>query len=318
MTEPRAAVDSGTNSTRLLVVDAAGREVARRTTITRLGAGVDATGHLAPEALARTMAVIRDYRDLWRDAGVDDTHVRIVATSAVRDASNREDWFAAVRAETRVDAEVVTGDQEARLSFAGVAGQVEAEGPLLVVDVGGGSTELVLGSMDGAVTATHSMQVGSVRVTERHLVDDPPTDHQVEQARRMVEEALDGSVDDLGPPGVAAAASVVGVAGTAATLAALHAGVPSAEAPDLHGHAVPAEDLERWSRRLLAMSTSERAALPAVPDGRADVLAAGVLVLEHVVRRAGARELVVSLADNLDGLVTTMATEPDGADPDAM
>lgn len=318
MTEPRAAVDSGTNSTRLLVVDGAGREVTRRTTITRLGAGVDATGHLDPEALARTMAVIRDYRNLWRDAGVDDAHVRIVATSAVRDASNREDWFAAVRAETRVDAEVVTGDQEARLAFAGAAGQVEVEGPLLVVDVGGGSTELVLGSVDGSVTATHSMQVGSVRVTERHLADDPPTDHQVEPARRMIEEALDGSVEDLGPPGVAAAASVVGVAGTAATLAALHAGAPSAEAPDLHGHAVPAADLARWSRRLLSMSTAERAALPGVPEGRADVLAAGVLVLEHVVRRAGARELVVSLADNLDGLVTTMATEPGGADPDAM
>lgn len=308
MTEPRAAVDSGTNSTRLLVVDAAGRELARRSRITRLGAGVDATGRLDPEALARTMAVIREYRDLWRDAGVDDAHVRIVATSAVRDASNREDWFAAIRAETGVEAELVTGEEEARLSFAGVAGQVEVEEPLLVVDVGGGSTELVLGSAEG-VAAAHSMQVGSVRVAERHLVDDPPEGHQVEQARGMVDVALDESAEDLGRPGVAGAASVVGVAGTASTLAALHAGAPSAEDPDLHGHVVPAEDLARWSRRLLALSTAQRAALPGVPEGRADVIAAGVLVLERVVRRAGARELVVSLADNLDGLVATMATD---------
>lgn len=307
MSAPRAAVDSGTNSTRLLVVDADGTEVTRRTRITRLGAGVDATGRLDEAAVARTVATIRDYRQAWRAAGVDPAHVRIVATSAVRDATNRDAYFHAVREATGVGAEVVSGDEEARLSFAGAAGQVDVDGPLLVVDIGGGSTELVTGSTDGRVTAAHSMQVGSVRLTERHLLHDPPTDDEVAAARRTVEAALDTSVDDLGGRGVADAVSVVGVAGTAATLGAVHAGVADPDAPALHGSWVPAADLAAWSRRLLGMSTAERAALPGVPEGRADVIAAGALVLDHVVARAGAAGLTVSLADNLDGLVASMA-----------
>lgn len=307
MSAPRAAVDSGSNSTRLLVVDADGNEVTRRTRITRLGAGVDATGRLDEAAVARTVGAIRDYRQAWEAAGVDPAHVRIVATSAVRDAANRDAYFHAVQEATGVDAEVVSGDEEARLSFAGAAGQVDVDGPLLVVDIGGGSTELVTGSTDGRVTAAHSMQVGSVRLTERHLLHDPPTDDEVAAARRTVEAALDTSVDDLGGRGVADAASVVGVAGTAATLAAVHAGVADPDDPDLHGYWVPAADLSAWSRRLLDMSTAERAALPGVPEGRADVIAAGVLVLDHVVARGAAAGLTVSLADNLDGLVASMA-----------
>lgn len=306
MNVPRAAVDSGTNSTRLLVVDAAGREVTRRTTITRLGAGVDATGQLDAGALARTLEAIRGYREVWETAGVEPAHVRIVATSAVRDAANRDDYLAAVRAATGVDPEVASGDEEARLSFVGASGRVEVAGPLLVIDVGGGSTELVVGSADGRVDAAHSMQVGSVRLTERHLRHDPPTASEVADARRTVEAALDGAADDLGPRGVGAAATVVGVAGTAATLGALSAGADGPDAPAVHGQRIPVGDLDDWSRRLLSMPTAERAALDAVPEGRADVIAAGVLVLAHAVARAGVTELVVSLADNLDGLVASM------------
>ena len=307
MSVPRAAVDSGTNSTRLLVVDAAGNEVARRTTITRLGAGVDATGRLDPEALGRTVEVIRGYREAWEAAGVEPAHVRIVATSAVRDAANPDDYLSAVRAATGVDAEVASGEEEARLSFAGAAGGVDVGGPLLVVDVGGGSTELVMGATDGRVDAAHSMQVGSVRLTERHLDHDPPTGAEIADARRTVEASLDGADADLGPRGVAAAATVVGVAGTAATLGALYAGADAPDDPVVHDQRIPVEDLDDWGRRLLSMPTDERAALDAVSEGRADVIAAGALVLAHVVARAGVSELVVSLADNLDGLVASMA-----------
>lgn len=308
MSRPRAAVDSGTNSTRLLVVDAAGRQLVRASQVTRLGRGVDATGHLDAASLERTLAVIGRYRDTWVDAGVDPADVRVVATSAVRDARDRDRYFDAVRDLTGVEAQVLTGDQEARLSFAGAVGQVDVAHPTLVVDIGGGSTELVLGSVDGVVGA-HSMQVGAVRVTERHLAGDPPTPAQVVAARSMVDRALDGAVDDLARQGaeLSRVRALVGVAGTVTTLAALHGGRRSPDEPDLHGHRIPAREVTDWARRLLAMTTADRAALDAVPEGRADVVAAGTLVLDHVVHRTGASEVVVSVADILDGLVADLA-----------
>jgi len=187
VSRPRAAVDSGTNSTRLLVVDADGHEVTRQTQITRLGAGVDASGELSSAALERTLAVLGDYRDRWVEAGVDVADVRIAATSAVRDAANQDRYFDAVQDLTGVRAEVLSGDEEARLSFAGAVGAVDVgDGPVLVVDIGGGSTELIVGDRAGAVTGAHSMQVGSVRVTERHLAGDPPTADEVAAADLVV------------------------------------------------------------------------------------------------------------------------------------
>lgn len=305
---PRAAVDSGTNSTRLLVVDDAGRDVVRRTEITRLGRGVDATGHLDSGALARTLAVIEDYAHVWRAAGVDDDHVRIAATSAVRDADNRDDYFDAILQITGVKAEVLSGDEEARLSFAGAAGAVDVAAPVVVVDIGGGSTELIVGGVDGEVLAAHSMQVGAVRVTERHLLDDPPTGTQVAAARAMVAEALDEAEASLGAAGgpLAGAASLVGVAGTVTTLAAMHAGLPSPDDARVHGSAIPAATVADWTARLLAMTTAQRRDLPACPPGRADVIMAGALVLDAVMGRVGPPGVVVSTADILDGLVASI------------
>lgn len=305
MSRPRAAVDCGTNSTRLLVVDADGRDVIRRTEITRLGAGVDATGHLDDQALARTLAVVEEYRDAWRAAGVDDRDVRIAATAAVRDAANRDHYFTAVRDLTGVDARVLSGDEEARLSFLGAVGAVSVPAPVLVVDIGGGSTELVIGDAD--VRAAHSMQVGAVRVTERHLRTDPPTDDQVMAAMAMVDDALDAAAaallaqDASAVPGEVA--TVVGVAGTITTLAALHVDADSPDDPDLHGVVIPAPDLAMWSERLLAMTTAERRAIRAMPAGRADVIAGGAVVAARVMARTGAQQLIVSVADILDGLV---------------
>lgn len=309
MTRPRAAVDSGTNSTRLLVVDAAGREVVRRSTITRLGRGVDATGALEPAALQATLDVIGGYRDEWSAAGVARHDVRIVATSAVRDATNRDDYFTAVRALTGVPAQVLTGDQEARLSFAGAAGAVEVGAPVLVVDVGGGSTELIVGDAVGRVIAAHSMQVGAVRVTERHLAGDPPTFTEVAAARHMVAEALDVAAGALAIAGGALSLvrGAVGVAGTMATLGALHVGLDSPDDPRVHGARIGAADVTAWTERLLSMPAARRAAFTAVPEGRADVIAAGALVLESVIARVDTDEVVVSIADILDGLVATIA-----------
>lgn len=312
MSRPRAAVDSGTNSTRLLVVDAEGRDVVRVARITRLGRAVDATGRLDPEALERTLAVLAEYRDAWVRAGVVPGDVVIAATSAVRDATNRERWFAGVRDLTGVDPVVLSGDEEARLSYTGAVGQVDVPAPTMVVDVGGGSTELIVGSGD-EVAAAHSLQVGAVRVTERHLPSDPPTAEEVHAARRMVDEAVGVAVERLHAAGAALAGvrSLVGVAGTVATLAALHAGARSADDPGLHGHRIPAAHVADLAGRLAAMTTAQRAALPGVPEGRADVLAAGALVLDAVVARVGVPEVVVSLADVLDGLVVTLA-DPSG------
>ena len=309
MTRPRAAVDSGTNSTRLLVVDARGNEVVRRSTVTRLGQGVDATGRLAPEALQRTLDVIAEYRDAWRAAGVEPGDVRIAATSAVRDAANRDAYVDRVVELTGVRPEVVPGEDEARLSYLGATSQLDVAPPTLVCDVGGGSTELVVGDATGVVAA-HSMQVGSVRVTERCLHDDPPTAPQVDDARAMVDHALDTAVEALGRAGarLASVRTVVAVAGTATTLAALHAGDgTTGDDPSVHGHEVPAGELSAWAERLLAMPVAERADLPAVVPGREDVVAAGLLVLDRVVARAGASSVVVSTADDLDGLVLELA-----------
>ena len=309
MTRPRAAVDSGTNSTRLLVVDAQGNEIVRRSTVTRLGQGVDATGRLAPEALQRTLDVIAEYRDAWVAAGVEPPDVRIAATSAVRDAANRDAYVDRVLELTGVTPEVVPGEDEARLSYLGATSQLDVAPPTLVCDVGGGSTELVVGDATGVVAA-HSMQVGSVRVTERCLHDDPPTASQVDDARAMVDRALGTAVEALGQAGarLSSVRTVVAVAGTATTLAALHAGGgTTGDDPAVHGHEVPADELSAWAERLLAMPVAERAALPAVVSGREDVVAAGVLVLDQVVARAEARSVVVSTADNLDGLVLELA-----------
>jgi exopolyphosphatase / guanosine-5'-triphosphate,3'-diphosphate pyrophosphatase len=298
-------VDCGTNSTRLLVVDADGHDVIRRTEITRLGAGVDATGHLDDQALDRTLAVVEEYRDAWRAAGVDDRDVRIAATAAVRDADNRDRYFTAVRDLTGVDARVLSGDEEARLSFLGAVGALSVPLPVLVVDIGGGSTELVIGDTD--VRAAHSMQVGAVRVTERHLRADPPTDEQVMAAMAMVDDALDDAAAELLAQDPSAAlegvATVVGVAGTITTLAALHGDADSPDDPGLHGVVIPAADLMMWSEQLLAMTVAERRAIRAMPAGRADVIAGGAVVAARVMARTGAEQLVVSVADILDGLV---------------
>ena len=305
---PRAAVDVGTNSVRLLVVDAAGQRITRELTITRLGKDVDRTGHLDPAALARTLDTISRYREIWQDHGVTD-RIRIAATSAIRDAADREAFFDGVRERTGVDAEVLSGEQEAALAFTGAATAVDVTAPTAVIDVGGGSTEIVVGDADGHVLGGVSLQLGCVRLTERHLHDDPATPAQLDAARATIAERLDEADAALAVHGarLADAATIVGVAGTATTLAALHLGLDAYREEAIHGTVVPASVVTEWTRRLATATARQRAALGPVQPGREDVLHGGTLVLESVLARYGFDALVVSEADGLDGLAASLA-----------
>ncbi|RJK97926.1 Ppx/GppA phosphatase family protein [Vallicoccus soli] len=299
-----AAVDCGTNSIRLLVAEATGDPAApladlhREMRVVRLGQGVDRTGRFAPEALERTLAACRDYAEVVRGLGAG--AVRFVATSATRDAQDRGAFVAGVRAALGVEPEVVSGEEEARLSFLGATGELAAAGlpgPYLAVDIGGGSTEFVLG--DGEVTAARSVDVGCVRMTERHLHDDPPTPAQVAAARADVEAAvaLAGEAVPL-----RAAGTLVGLAGSVTTVTAMALDLPAYDSAWIHHARVPAGRVHEVAGRLLAMPRRERAALPFMHPGRVDVIGAGALVLSVVVERTGAAEVVASEHDILDGI----------------
>jgi exopolyphosphatase/guanosine-5'-triphosphate,3'-diphosphate pyrophosphatase len=308
-----AAVDCGTNSLRLLVADVGddGRltDVVRRMEIVRLGQGIDRTGVIAPEAMARTLAVVGEYAEQCRALGA--ARVRFVATSASRDARNAEEFVAGVReafGDQDVSPEVVAGDLEARFSFTGATGDLVAAGvpgPYLVVDLGGGSTELVRGTWD--VEAARSVDVGSVRMTERHLHTDPPTASEVEAARRDVAAALDVVEESVDLTGIGA---VVGLAGTITTLTAHALGLAEYRPDAIHLARVPVEAHRAACESLLAMGHDERAALPYLHPGRVDVIAGGALVWESVLDRALERSpealVVTSEHDILDGIALSL------------
>ncbi|WP_045876377.1 Ppx/GppA phosphatase family protein [Pseudofrankia sp. DC12] len=313
-----AAIDCGTNSIRLLVADIApGRsggepgndgagpklvELTRRMEIVRLGAGVDRTGALAPEALERTFAALRDYAAEIERLGA--TRVRMVATSATRDASNRAELVDGVRAILGVDPEVITGDEEAALSFAGAAAELpDAATPILVADIGGGSTELVLGDRSG-VLAARSVNIGCVRMAERHLRADPPDPAEAAAIVADVQAALD-LAEEVVP--LRRAATLVGVAGTVTTVAALAAGLPEYDSERIHLLSTPADAVVEVTGKLLAMTHAERAALPVMHPGRVDVIAAGALVLRTLVERVGLPAVIASERDILDGIAFSLA-----------
>ena len=301
----RAAVDVGTNSIRLLVVDGDDRRITREMTITRLGQGVDRTGHLDDEALQRTLDTLATYRDIWQGHGVD--RVRIAATSAVRDADNRERFFAGVRELTGHEAEVLDGQQEAALTYLGARRAVELDRAPVMLDIGGGSTEIIVGGNDGEVAASVSLQLGSVRLTERLLPTDPPTTPDIEATQDEIRRQLSKADDALTGAGadVDASRPFVGVAGTVTTLAALYLGLDDYEEERIHGTRVPMREVRRLTAELLTMPSSERARLGPVSPGREDVIGAGALILRETMSRWGFDEVVVSEADILDGLALT-------------
>ena len=297
-----AAVDCGTNSIRLLIADVESdggaprlADVVREMRVVRLGQGVDATGELAPEALDRTFAAAADYAGLIESHGA--TRVRFVATSATRDARNRQDFVDGIRGLLGVEPEVITGDAEAALSFAGASSVLPSRGedPILVVDLGGGSTEFVLGNADGVIAA-RSVDVGCVRMTERHLRSDPPTAEQIAAAEADVDAALD-EVAMTVP--LDRSTAVVGVAGSVTTITAHALRLPEYSAEAIHGTELSLDDVRRACTELLAMSHAERATLPYMHPGRVDVIGAGALVWRRVLER---------LADATGHRVTTAVT----------
>ncbi len=303
MSEPLlAAVDCGTNSVRLLVCRLSdGRlvEVDRRLHLTRLGQGVDATGRFHPDALARTLAAMADFGAELDSLGV--TRRRVVATSAARDAANSAEFFTGVRDRLGVEAEIIPGEEEARLSYAGaVSALPDLAQPVLVMDIGGGSTELVSGR-DGQVGRAISLDIGSVRLRERFLHGDPPDAAQVDAATRHVDGLLDDSGIDFG-----AIASWVGVGGTVTSLSALAQGLPVYDRSLVHGSVLDRASLGRLTALLLAMPVAEVTGLPTMVPGRADVIGAGALICARVGARVGGR-LTVSEADILDGIVNELA-----------
>lgn len=297
-----AAVDCGTNSVRLLISRLTGGglvEVDRRLHITRLGQGVDATGRFHPEALARTLAAMADFGAELDALGV--AHRRVVATSAARDAANSAEFFSGVRDRVGVEAEIIPGEEEARLSYAGaVTALPDLAQPVLVMDIGGGSTELVSGR-DGRAGQAVSLDIGSVRVRERFLPGDPPEPTQVEAARSHIDALLDDSGIDF-----AAVASWVGVGGTVTSLSALVQGLAVYDRSLVHASVVDLAALDRLTGQLLGMPVAAVAALPTMVPGRADVLCAGALICSRVGARLGG-PLTVSEADILDGIVAELA-----------
>ena len=308
-----AAVDCGTNSIRLLVADldpAASTltDVDRRMTIVRLGQDVDRTRRLAPDALARTFAACDDYAAAVRDAGAE--RLRFVATSASRDVENRDEFVAGVRERLGVEPEVVTGDEEATLSFTGATRELTGSGlaePFLVTDIGGGSTELVLGTPGAAPTAARSVDVGCVRMTERHLHDDPPTPAQVAAARADIEAAVRLAAETVP---LADARTLVGLAGSVTTVAAMALDLPTYDRDRIHHARIASADVHRVADRLLSMSHGERAALPFMHPGRVDVIGAGALVLAVLLEHVPVEDVVVSEHDILDGIAWSLT---DGA-----
>jgi exopolyphosphatase / guanosine-5'-triphosphate,3'-diphosphate pyrophosphatase len=308
-----AAIDCGTNSIRLLVADLISDkliDVHREMRIVRLGQDVDATGRLAPEALERTRVALADYTAIARRAGAQ--RVRMVATSATRDAANREDFFTMVRQTLGTETEVITGDEEARLSFTGAVGGLDpADGPFVVVDVGGGSTEVVLGDWDGSradVTAARSVNVGCVRITERHLHSDPATPEEVSAAERFATQILQEAFAEVP---VGKARTWVGVAGTVTTLSAIAQQLPAYDPGRTHLSRLSLECLRGTAEYLLASTHQQRAANPVIHPGRVDVIVGGALIVrvlaEELHTRAGVTELVVSEHDILDGIALGLA-----------
>jgi len=308
------AIDCGTNSIRLLVADVdtgSGelRDVLRRMEVVRLGYGVDRTGAIAPEAMARTLAMAKEYAGQCLELGAE--RVRFVATSASRDASNAQDFVAGVReafADYGTAPEVISGDEEASLSFAGATGGLRAHGipgPYLVVDLGGGSTEFVRG--ESSVESARSVDVGCVRMTERHLVSDPPTEREIEAATRDIDAAIDLAAQQVDFAGIA---SLVGLAGSVTTITAHALGLAEYDADRIHLTELRPERVLAACQSLLHLSHQERASLGFMHPGRVDVIGAGALVWHEVVRRLadlGVERVVTSEHDILDGIALSAA-----------
>ena len=311
MTVRVAAIDCGTNSIRLLIADVDNgklTDVVRTMVIVRLGEGVDQTGQFSQAALQRTFAATDTYAELI--AQHKPTRVRFVATSASRDVSNRNEFVSGIKARLGIEPDVISGDEEAALSFLGATADLINEvnpptAPFLVVDIGGGSTEFVLGATKP--TAAISTNVGCVRMTERHLISDPPTAAQIASATLDIDAAIDSAYQAVP---VAQAQSLIGLAGSVTTVAALALNLSEYDSTQIHGSRISAVAVHRVTQELLTMTRADRAQLGPMHEGRIDVIGAGALVLDRIMARTGMAEVVVSERDILDGIARALSDNP--------
>ncbi|MDQ6910456.1 MAG: Ppx/GppA family phosphatase [Actinomycetota bacterium] len=301
MTDALGAIDCGTNSTRLLIADADGAPRERLMRITRLGEGVDATGRLAAGAIERTVAVLAEYRRVMDSHGV--SRVRMAATSAARDAANRDEFFDAATTVVGTAPELLAGEEEARLSFLGATAELDAaDGPFLVVDIGGGSTEFATGSTHAEGVA--SVDIGCVRLTEKFLHHDPPAPEELSQVVSVARDYLEDVAREV--PGSLEAKQLVGLAGTVTTVAAIELGVPEYDRERIHHFVLTRTAVEDVFRTLATETRAQRLHNPGLEEARADVIVAGTAILVSVMRYFDKDECLVSEADILEGLVLSL------------
>ena len=298
-----AAIDCGTNSIRLLIADVQGdnfHEVIRDMEIVRLGQGVDQTGEFHPDAIIRTLTAVDKYANEIARRGVE--RIRFCATSATRDARNRELFIEGVKSRLGVAPEVISGEEEARLSFAGATKELpESLAPFLVIDIGGGSTEFVIGNR--SVEHAMSVNIGCVRMSERHFISDPASQSEIENARRDIQAAIAEAAKVVD---IKSAKSLIAVAGTATTVAAAALELPQYDRFAIHLSRISAEKTHQISEMFLKMNRSERAALGYMHPGRVDVIGAGSLVLSEIIKAVGAKEFIACESDILDGIAFSL------------
>mgnify|MGYP003605774486 CR=1 FL=1 len=298
-----AAIDCGTNSIRLLIADVDGgrvHDVSRVMKVVRLGEGVDVSGRLSPAALTRTWDAVSEYAAAIEASGAQ--RLRMVATSASRDAANADEFVAGVVARLGQAPEVISGDHEAELSFRGARSVLDLPGEVLVVDIGGGSTEFVVGDTD--VRAALSVDMGCVRMTERHLRDDPPSAAQIRAATSDIDDAVESA---RAVTAFEHAEYFIGLAGSVTTVAALALGLPAYDSTRIHGSRISAADVHRVTQQMLAATRAQRAAEPVMHPGRVDVIGGGALVLDRIMAAGRFPEVIVSEHDILDGIVLELA-----------
>lgn len=297
-----AAIDCGTNSIRLLIAEPDGssglKDLERRLEIVRLGQGVDATNEFHPDALRRTFGAVDEYAKLIKKANVEVEKVHFVATSAARDVKNRDAFFAGIQERLGVEPDVISGESEARLSFLGALSRVKPDGePVLVMDIGGGSTELITGSAAGEMQSGISLDIGSVRITERFLRQNPVAADDLERAAIYVDDLLAHSGVDF-----ASVASWIGVAGTATTLAGVYLELERYDREQVHGSRIPVPAIEALLHRLAGLTLEEIRGLSSMHPGRADVITGGALVATRIAAQLPVADLIVSESDILDGI----------------
>jgi exopolyphosphatase / guanosine-5'-triphosphate,3'-diphosphate pyrophosphatase len=304
-----AAIDCGTNSIRLLIAEPDGsgglKDLERQLEVVRLGQGVDATGEFHPDALARTFAAVDQYVELIKKWDIRVEHVHFVATAATRDVMNRDTFFAGIEERLGVLPDVISGETEARLSFNGALSRViPGAEPVLVMDIGGGSTELITGSASGDMHSAISLDIGSVRITERFFKQNPVADVDLARAGAYVDGLLAGSGVDFGSIG-----TWIGVAGTVTTLAGVYLGLEQYDRERVHGAVIPLPAVEELLHRLAPLTVEEIRALPSMHPGRADVITGGALVEARVAARLNVQDLIVSESDILDGIAFQLMDE---------